>query len=168
MSRIDYITLAIVLVCLVVLVYVLVRVANLNSSAEPVDSPAPPDILTSDTVRQASLDSLAAQLSLDSMARVQPAEKAEVENPAPRQTVPAKTGRYLVVAASFPSQEEAQAELIRFQRWGYDEAELGFFNAGKIVAVIVGRYASNAEARERVRELQRERDVEAYVHLKRE
>lgn len=172
MSRIDYITLAIVLFCLVALVYVLVRVANLNTSAQPAPSDSPPEYSGADTVSSAPPDTATTAIKRDSASRQEQAEAAAAntasELGSPGAASSSTTGPYLVVAASFPTQAEAEAELARFQAWGYAEAEIGFFNGGEIAAVIVGRFPNNAQARERVQALRRDRGIEAYVHLKRE
>lgn len=163
MSRIDYITIAIVAISLGVLIYLLVRIANLNK-------PIAKQEVTIEQVASThnlSVDSLAARDTI--LAPVEDTSSVSL----PQKKEPTSTAavvsdqNFLVVAASFNTKELADRELQRLVKMGYENCEIGYFNRQQIVSVIAGRFNTYEQAEALAKKMQAEHQVEAYVHRKR-
>lgn len=166
MSRIDIITIAIVGICLIALIYLLTRIANIND-LQPNMNTENNSILV-DSVRANSLDSTPVKVNsaVDTFSDLNPEEKAPTSaTSAP--ISPNQEGRFLVVAASFNTLELAEQEQSRLAKLGYDNSEIGYFNQRKIVAVIIGRYDDYATADGIAKKMKSAHKVDAYVHRKR-
>lgn len=154
MSRIDYITLALVALCLGALIFLLVKVARIDDRLP--SSPVKVEEIRADST--GSTDTLAIAM-----------RDTVVSLPQKKQgTAPAgKEKRYLVVAASFPKEQLAQKELDRLVSLGYADCEIGYFNQRKIVSVIAGRFDDYAIASAFAKKMNEQHRLEAYVHRKR-
>ncbi|HKK77650.1 MAG TPA: SPOR domain-containing protein [Saprospiraceae bacterium] len=158
MSRIDYITLALVALCLGALIFLLVKVARIDDSLpstlaeeeEKVGKIVVDSTVSSDTPAIAMGDTV---VSL-------PQKKQGT-------VLAGEEKRYLVVAASFPEEQLAQKELDRLMRLGYADCEIGYFNQRKIVSVIAGRFDDYGIASAFAQKMNEQHQLEAYVHRKR-
>lgn len=164
MSRLDYITIIIVGLCLLVLVYLLIQIAHFNEPVAEITSPVrAPD--SSALIEKPALIDHLATTSTDSISNPNdslstPKNDAQAESPG-------KQAEYMVIAASFNSSSMAEQELKRYTARGYTDAEIGYFNRGKIVSVIVGRFGNAQDAQKRANEINTSFKIDAYVQRKR-
>ncbi|MDX1939597.1 MAG: SPOR domain-containing protein [Saprospiraceae bacterium] len=77
------------------------------------------------------------------------------------------SGDYLVLAGAFSVKNNAENEARRLQKLGFPNAEVSPFNRGKYAAVLVDRFSSESDAKKLVNDL-KAKGVEAYVHQQRE
>ena len=91
----------------------------------------------------------------------------EVTTPPSYESVSDANKNYLVVAGTFTQMINAERELKKFRRMGYNDAEIGKFNRSTYASLIVDRFSSAAEANSLVRTLKSQHNIEAYVHQKR-
>jgi len=75
-------------------------------------------------------------------------------------------GKYLVVAGTFKQEANAEIQLKKFKKMGYDNAEIGKFNKSAYASLIVNRFTSSSEANRLVKAL-KNKGIDAYVHEKR-
>lgn len=175
MSRLDYLTIGIVALCIAALIYLVYRYVNLPHSAETVQPTS--EVVEKDTTQSSTTD-LNGFPAEDSSDNVQPGPSAVVEpsqtpkentpakkepvkpNPAPVQPVTppvdnpisesasAASGRYMVIAGSFEQKSGAQNQLQKIKKLGYNNARVELFNRGAYAVVLVDRFdqASDAQA----------------------
>lgn len=72
------------------------------------------------------------------------------------------TGNYLVVAGSFSQRSNADSQIRRLKRLGYDQARIEMIRGGTLASALVGRYDSYQAAKSVVDELNA-KGVEAIV-----
>ena len=77
------------------------------------------------------------------------------------------SSKYLVVAASYLSEANANSELRKLKKAGYDNAEIVVFDFSQYHTLCVARYNSLGEANALKRKLVNNRYPDAYVHRKR-
>lgn len=75
--------------------------------------------------------------------------------------------RYMVLAGSFRSIENAKIEAKRLRKKGYTEAEIVKFDFSNLHTICVARYRDLGDARYLTKKLKREDKIEAYVHRRR-
>lgn len=159
MSRIDYITVGLVALCLAALIYILSKVAGIDKT------PSTPEPETISTSMTAASDTLSVQdtstISEDTLLNSLPQNVEE----APAGVTTEK--RYLVVAASFPEESLALKERDRLIRLGYEGCEIGYFNQRKITSVIAARFDDYDVASAFAQKMNEAHQLEAYVHQKR-
>jgi len=167
MSRIDYVTITLVGICLCVLVYVLIKVSNLNDQKPSgIDIDNSPDVQVFQPIDS---NKVALGDSLESKPEppMDTSPTPQVETGKTPKNEDLKKLDFLVVAASFNNRPDAEKEQKRLQALGYSDAEIGLFNGGAVVSVIIGRFASYSEAEKQADALQKERNIKAYIHQKR-
>ncbi|AEE51702.1 SPOR domain-containing protein [Haliscomenobacter hydrossis] len=196
MSRLDYLTIGIVAVCIAALIYLVYRYVNLPHEADtPKSTTEKPYV---DTTQTAANDT-AGYPAEDNTTNLpeegavvennQPVEPAVVEEvkptPAPikPQVTPSKgeaataevenntplassTGKYMVIAGSFEQTSSAQKQLKRVQKMGYSSARVEKFNRGAYATVLVNRFSSASEAKTLVSAL-KSKGIDAMVLEKR-
>lgn len=183
MSR-DFITIAIVILCIAALVFLIVKTVNLSSSnvSEP---GADSNYLYDDTADGGiSGDTATANLGEPDTDQDQGAGieepsvdyigKDEIapqdENTGTGDRIPTSfndQGDYLVMAGSFRIKSNAENQAQKLRKLGYSDAEIALFNRGAYASVIVDRFADLSSANDLVRELKSQHGVEAYVQAKR-
>ena len=77
------------------------------------------------------------------------------------------SSKYLVVAASYLSEANANSELRKLKKAGYDNAEIVVFDFSQYHTLCVARYNNLGEANVLKRKLVNNRYPDAYVHRKR-
>lgn len=194
MSRLDYVTIGIVVVCIAALAFLLYRTTNLFGGNDPEVTES--DNIYADTT---AIDPYAYDDYSDTTAILPSTDEdsddneindyeAEPVNPAPSTTRPTRTqpapttttepdvaeettgasgraGDYLVLAGSYSVRENATRESQRLRKLGYENAEVSPFNRGAYAVVLVDRFENVADARSLVAEL-KGKGVEAYVKEK--
>jgi len=196
MSRIDYITIAVVAICLTLLGIVFWKVADLNKAdAEPLlleeplsetsEEPEPfvdgdvaiSDFASLDTssqipepVQQTDLSSQnGGSAVIDSSRRVKPVvlpRKVETGTN-PENPVPgAAAEEYLVWGGTFTAKEAAEKEQARIRALGYRAAEVSLFDKGKYAVVIVGRFPTREGAEALAAELKSRHGINAIAKKK--
>lgn len=181
MSR-DFITIAIVLLCIAALVFLIVKTVNLSSSnvSEPgeesnylyddsADGGISGDTATANLGEpDAGQDAGFEEPSVDYIGKDQIAPQDE--NTGTGDRIPTSfndQGDYLVMAGSFRMKSNAESQARKLRNLGYSDAEIALFNRGTYASVIVDRFADLSSANDLVRELKSQHGVDAYVQAKR-
>ncbi|HOY16360.1 MAG TPA: SPOR domain-containing protein [Haliscomenobacter sp.] len=195
MSRLDYLTIGIVAVCIAALIYLVYRYVNLPHEANtPKPTTEKPYVDTTQTAANDTAGYPAEDNTID-----QPAEGAVVENnqiaetavveevkpkptPVKPQVTPSRdnaataevetaplassSGKYMVIAGSFEQTSSAQKQLKRVQKLGYSSARVEKFNRGAYATVLVNRFNNPSEAKTLVSAL-KSKGIDAMVLEKR-
>lgn len=186
MSRTDYLTIAIVAVCVVALFFLIYKFVTLPSGdagAEQTEQPAPeydysPDDPDTTAFADPDLgyDNPASDYSQTGSGQNDdntgyndeaPAEKPVAADKTP--TAPARVssgGEYMVLAGSFRETVNAEAMLAKVKKMGYDEATVERFDRGTYAVVLVNRFDTYSEASALVKTLSG-KGVDATVYKKR-
>lgn len=191
MSRLDYVTIGIVVVCIAALGFLLYRTTNLFGG----DSGTTQEAVVTDTT---AIDPYAYDDYSDTTSILpgtdEDADDNEVapydEEAAEKQTVtptsptsPQRTieknneprpvaasersGDYLVLAGSYKVRENADSEVQRLRKLGFENAEVSPFNKGAYAVVLVDRFTDLSDAQAMVKTL-KGKGVDSYVQEKRE
>jgi cell division protein FtsN len=194
MSKIDYITIAVVVICISLLGLVFWKVADLNWTEENIQE-------TEESVQVAEEEEAApfldenydvtdfvaedsASVSIETTPVVVPEEektkeKVNIKEPV-IETKPVKVPEkvevippvntlkeeYLVWGGSFSTRLGAEEEQAKFKKLGYNKAEVSLFDKGKYAVVIVGRYPTQAQAQALVNELRSKHNISAIAKKK--
>ncbi len=191
MSKIDYITITVVVVCISLLGLVFWKVADLNWTEEnnlktedPIlvneEEEAAPfldenynvtDFTEEDTMplkneekpilTQKPEKVIEKSIVKETVAPVKTEPKAENTTP-----VPTIKEEYLVWGGSFSTRAGAEEEQAKFKKLGYTQAEVSLFDKGKYAVVIVGRYPTQTEAQALVNELKTKHNISAIAKKK--
>lgn len=124
------------------------------------------DGMESDTLTYESEEPTIDDLADLNRQRVEAEEAADARTNVPREYDATTGGKFLVVAGTFKQEANAQAQLKKFQRMGYNDAEIGTFNRNAYASLIVARFATSADANRLVKSL-KAKGIDAYVHKKR-
>lgn len=87
------------------------------------------------------------------------------EEPAPSRSSSTSTGDYMVIAGSFKSKTNAENQVARLHKLGYNNASVESFNRGALAVALVERFSSQSEAQALKKELEA-KGVEAIVKKK--
>jgi len=185
MSKLDYLTIAIVAICLAAVIFIMIKVYDLGRTDNPIEVPATEpetEIEAPDTgsesigemapPKTSTQDPPAANQEPDDLDDEDLIDPIEEDIP-PDQYMDEgilgdEGGDFLVLAGSFRLRSGAEAEVQRLKNLGYKNAEVTLFNAGTFAAVLVDRFDDVSQAEALASELQSKHKVEAYVHEKRE
>lgn len=197
MSRLDFLTIAIVTVCIVALGYLVYKTIGLMGSDTPkeqteavTNDPGKEEVATFDDEGELISDEetesgesndydlddeqLNEENTLNEDNFENPEDGAELTAEEPEEEVvptPAEftgtsTGAYLVLAGSYRVKSNAENQVRKLKRLGYDDAEVTIFNRGAYATVLVDRFESQTEARELANELKDKHSIEAIVQKK--
>ncbi|MEY3079785.1 MAG: hypothetical protein RL086_949 [Bacteroidota bacterium] len=176
MSKIDYITIAVVVICISLLGLVFWKVADLNWAEENIqgteesiladeeEEEAAPFLDTTPVVVPEEAKTKEKVISKEPVIETKPvkaAEKVEVVPP-----VNTLKEEYLVWGGSFSTRLGAEEEQAKFKKLGYNKAEISLFDKGKYAVVIVGRYPTQAQAQALVNELKSKHNISAIAKKK--
>lgn len=189
MSKLDYLTIAIVTLCVAALIFLIVKASKLGQEKIPVTT-LPPDnteiyvdpypIDGVDSLIIDDLEGNSATSGSDTQggnSATDPDDSGSVPattNPAPTSPDesgsttttpirPSKRGDYLVLAGSFRQQANAETQAAKLRKLGYAQAEVTMFNRGAYAVVLVDRFSSMADAKRLTEELRAKHSVEARV-----
>lgn len=81
------------------------------------------------------------------------------------ETSSSSTGNYLVLAGSFKQKANAEAQVKRLKKLGFDDALVTSFNGGSLAVALVGRFDSSAAANKLASQLEA-KGVDAFVKRK--
>ena len=194
MSKIDYITIAVVVICISLLGLVFWKVADLNWTEENIQETE--ESVQVDDAEEAApfldenydvTDFVAedsASVPMETTPVVVPEEektkeKVNIKEPV-IETKPVKATEkvetvppvntlkeeYLVWGGSFSTRLGAEEEQAKFKKLGYNKAEVSLFDKGKYAVVIVGRYPTQAQAQALVNELRSKHNISAIAKKK--
>jgi hypothetical protein len=192
MSRLDYVTIGIVAVCIAAVIYLIYMTTRLGSSKDPapIEQTTPfyeDDVADSDTTDWYSdadgtsdWEREEADLDLErddepSAETTPPSPRAPVAEPAQPATRPAApqeysqataAGDFMVLAGTFSVAENAQEMVRKLSDLGYTGASVEPFDRGKYSVVLVARFDSFSQASSLEKEL-KGKGIEAYVKRKR-
>jgi len=194
MSKIDYITIAVVVICISLLGLVFWKVADLNWTEENIQERE--EYVQVDDVEEAApfLDENydvtdfvpedSASVPIETTPVVVPEEEKTKEKVISKEPVietkpvkatekvetipPVNTLKeeYLVWGGSFSTRLGAEEEQAKFKKLGYNKAEVSLFDKGKYAVVIVGRYPTQAQAQALVNELRSKHNISAIAKKK--
>lgn len=179
MSRLDYLTIGIVALCIAALIYLVYRYVNLPHSTANPNTTA---IIDADTTQFQRKDTTGfpAEDTLDNAKpgpgavvepEVVPEEKtpaqSKKEQPAVTESKPIappvanntsnaatlSAGRYMVIGGSFAQASHAQKELRKIQNAGYPNARVEKFNRGTYASILVERFEQSSDAKALVKTL---------------
>ena len=194
MSKIDYITIAVVVICISLLGLVFWKVADLNWTEENIQETE--ESVQVDDAEEAApfldenydvTDFVAedsASVPIETTPVVVPEEektkeKVNIKEPV-IETKPVKLPEkvevippvntlkeeYLVWGGSFSTRLGAEEEQAKFKKLGYNKTEISLFDKGKYAVVIVGRYPTQAQAQALVNELKSKHNISAIAKKK--
>jgi cell division protein FtsN len=194
MSKIDYITIAVVVICISLLGLVFWKVADLNWTEENIQETE--ESVQVDDAEEAApfldenydvTDFVAedsASVPMETTPVVVPEEektkeKVNIKEPVietKQVKVPEKVEaiapvntlkeEYLVWGGSFSTRLGAEEEQAKFKKLGYNKTEISLFDKGKYAVVIVGRYPTQAQAQALVNELKSKHNISAIAKKK--
>jgi len=194
MSKIDYITIAVVVICISLLGLVFWKVADLNWTEENIQETE--ESVQVDDAEEAApfldenydvTDFVAEDSSsvpMETIPVVVPEEEKTKEKVVIKEPVietkpvkvpekveaivPVNTLKeeYLVWGGSFSTRLGAEEEQAKFKKLGYNKAEVSLFDKGKYAVVIVGRYPTQAQAQALVNELRSKHNISAIAKKK--
>lgn len=187
MSRTDYLTLGIVVICIAALAFLIYKIVSLPSDA-PSDTsleaanPAPMEADTSgyytyDTVGDSEIESDSIGDDVDDEGEFtaiddvpdsgnNPSVSGSSKTPEPKADPVVSEGDYMVLAGSFTIKSHAEAAVRNLQKKGYANASVEIFDRGKYAVALVDRFGVEAEAAELVKKL-RQQGFDAQVYKKR-
>jgi cell division protein FtsN len=194
MSKIDYITIAVVVICISLLGLVFWKVADLNWTEENIQETQ--ESVQVDDAEEAApfldenydvTDFVAEDSASDAMETTpvvvpeeeKTKEKVNIKEPVietkqvkvaekVEAIAPVNTLKeeYLVWGGSFSTRLGAEEEQAKFKKLGYNKAEVSLFDKGKYAVVIVGRYPTQAQAQALVNELRSKHNISAIAKKK--
>jgi len=175
MSRLDYLTIGIVALCIAALIYLVYRYVNLPHSAANTTTTA---VVKTDNTQLQKEDTTGFPAEdtsdnnkpgpgavVEPEPEVVPAEKTPVQPkpekpvvPEPKPIAPAtdntasetaslSAGRYMVLIGSFEQMSQAQTQLQKVKKLGYGNARIAKFNRGKYASVLVDHFGRISEAK---------------------
>ncbi len=171
MSRLDIITIVVVVLCVAALGYLIYKTTNLLGNkdkgtnveelVQPRETKAEEwpfeDNTTVDTslvvFEESSEPAVPAQNVTDSYA-----------NDLDKGT--SFSGNYMVIAGSFSLKSNAETRVRELRNMGYANAEIGYFNKKSYASAIAGRFDNKADADKLARELKVSHGIDAYVQKK--
>lgn len=194
MSKIDYITIAVVVICISLLGLVFWKVADLNWTEENIQETE--ESVQVDDAEEAApfldenydvTDFVAEDSASDPIETTpvvvpeeeETTEKVVIKEPV-KETKPLKIAEkaetvppvntlkeeYLVWGGSFSTRLGAEEEQAKFKKLGYNKSEISLFDKGKYAVVIVGRYPTQAQAQALVNELKSKHNILAIAKKK--
>jgi cell division protein FtsN len=194
MSKIDYITIAVVVICISLLGLVFWKVADLNWTEENIQETEESVQVDEEEEAAPFLDENydvtdfiaedSASVSIETTPVVVPEEEKTKEKIIIKEPVietkpvkatekvetvpPVNTLKeeYLVWGGSFSTRLGAEEEQAKFKKLGYNKAEVSLFDKGKYAVVIVGRYPTQAQAQALVNELRSKHNISAIAKKK--
>ncbi len=182
MSRLDFFTLLIVGVLLFALGFLVYRATQLpnEQDTEIAEQKSPPAANTQVAPAQDSLENNSAgtEEDPDDDEAPPPVQEEEVlTEKTPAVTAPEKnepqaqprgyesSGEFLVISGSFKQKSNADAQVRRLKKAGYDNSEVTTFNRGALAVAMVDRFDSYQEAERLVAEL-KSKGFDAFVKRK--
>jgi cell division protein FtsN len=188
MSRTDYLTLGIVVVCIAALAFLIFKIVSLpdeEAQAEtqlPMDRPGQAESDTSayytyDTEGDYAIEADTTSDDIDDDGDFSSIDEAPDNstsksgsgisaNPEPVEKPVVSEGAYMVLAGSFKIKSHAETAVRSLQKKGYANASVQIFDRGKYAVALVDRFNGEAEA-EALKEKLRQQGIEAQVYKKR-
>ncbi len=140
------------------------------------------NIIDPKTVDEADLDDDQVNVSNGTLVEEEEAAPAEEEAEKPSEKIASKpaeekvpdnfektssssTGNYLVLAGSFKQKANAEAQVKRLKKLGFDDALVTSFNGGALAVALVGRFDNSAAANKLASQLEA-KGVDAFVKRK--
>lgn len=174
MSRLDYLTIGIVALCIAALIYLVYRYVNLPHPAENTSTTTMVETDSTEFKKDDTTGFPAEDASdnnkpgpgavVEPEPEVVPEEKTPIQpktekpvTPEPKPTAPVidnstsemaglSAGRYMVIGGSFEQVDHAQKELRKIQKAGYPNARVEKFNRGAYASILVERFEQASDA----------------------
>jgi cell division protein FtsN len=179
MSRLDYLTIGVVALCILALILLVYRYVNLphpaanTTTTEMVDTnstqrqrddaagfpaedtldnakPGPGAVVEPEVVTE---EKTPVQPKIEKPAAPEPKPVAPPTNKNSSETASLSAGRYMVIGGSFAQASHAQKELRKIQKAGYPNARVEKFNRGTYASILVERFEQSSDAKALVKAL---------------
>ena len=188
MSRTDYLTLGIVVVCVAALAFLIYKIVSLPDEEAQVETELPldrsgqvaadtTDIYAYDTEGDYAVEADTTSDDIDDDGDFASVDEAPdnstsksgsgiSDNSEPVETPVVTEGAYMVLAGSFKMKSHAETAVRSLQKKGYANASVQIFDRGKYAVALVDRFDVETEAEALVKKL-RQQGIEAQVYKKR-
>ncbi|MFQ5445782.1 MAG: SPOR domain-containing protein [Saprospiraceae bacterium] len=180
MSKLDYITVAIVALCILAIIFLVYKMTNVFKGDTPTDKIETTadtvemeddiynyEVDSSDVEAEAISDSLESPTDAETLtsgaATTYEEPSSNVEESSTTDAF--KDGKYMVIAGAFIQKAHAETEARRMKKQGYSNARVEIFDRGKYAVILVDRFDTMSEAKRLVKKL-REQGVDCYVKTK--
>ena len=192
MSRLDYITIAIVAACILAIIFLVYKMTDLFNEKpatdpienevsqveeEPEDTTYHYDIdkgssedgeATTDTESTTSADENSTSGTDGSSTDANTSDEDESTSSSPPPTTSYdsnSSGKFMVIAGTFQQKASAKRQLQKLKNLGYSDAAIEPFDRGKYDVVLAGRFDNMADAERLVKDLKAE-EISSYVKIK--
>ena len=156
--------------------------AEETTTANPIKFDDEGKVIKPAAADEADLDDDQVNVDNGTLAEEEEAAPAEKEAEKPKEQIAAKpaeeevpdnfestgssaNGNYLVLAGSFKQKANAEAQVKRLKKLGFDEAQVTSFNGGSLAVALVGRFDDSAAANKLAKQLEA-KGVDAFVKRK--
>ncbi len=172
MSRLDFITIIIVVVCLAAIIFLIYKMTDLfegkNKKPDAIEYPIDSTSMEDDSMYPSGLDSTNAANSgfPDSLSEDYDDDysfsdtKEEATEQSNEGNLP---GKYLVIAGSFEYRDNADNFAKKLRKMGYEKAVSKIFDRGKYAVVVAARFDDVESAKQLAAELNDKLQIEAFV-----
>ena len=188
MSRLDYITVGIVAVCIVAIIFLVYKMTDLFDSGkgnDKIETVRDSVELEDDGIYDYEIDnavdtSATGQPATDKTPKTQPATPAPSTTPA-KENIPAPKsteteriapatqtssgGKFMVFGGTFTKKVFANEQVAKLKKLGYNHATVEIFDRGKYAVVMVDRFEYMADAERLVKKLKAD-GIACYIKMK--
>lgn len=189
MSKLDYITIAIVAVCILAIIFLVYKMTDLfqNDQGEDKIENVQDTVETEDDdVYDYEIDgevdtTQTGNAGTDAAPATQPATTPTEQGELNAETSPAEDderepstdadhfanpgGKFMVFGGTFEQKSHADAQVRSLKKMGYQNAKIEIFDRGKYAVVLVDRFDNMADAERLVKKLKAD-DVNCYIKMK--
>jgi len=172
MSRLDFITIIIVVICLAAIIFLVYKMTDLfggkDKKPDTIENPIDSTSRAEDAMYPYDLDSTEATNSGFSDNQKEGSEGDNSFTDASEDNSPTSyegdsSGKYLVIAGSFEYQHNADNFAKKLRKMGYEKATSKIFDRGKYAVVLADRFDDLKSAKQLAAKLNEELDIEAFV-----
>lgn len=107
-------------------------------------------------------EGVVAETPTDDIAQNNGPEKREEEVPTSFDTDASEAGDFMVLAGSFKQRANAEAQVRRLKKMGFDDARVASFNGGSLAVALVGRFDDYDQATELANKVEA-KGIDAFV-----
>lgn len=181
MSRIDYLTIGIVAVCILAILFLVYKMTDLfgsDNGGDNIESVQDSVELDDEGIYDYELDnpvdsSELAEPATDEVETTRPAITTPAEPAAPEESTETTTevadsysgGKFMVFGGTFTKKVWANDQVSRLKKLGYQNASIEIFDRGKYAVVLVDRFDYMADAERLVKKLEAD-GIKSYIKMK--
>lgn len=181
MSRIDYLTIGIVAVCILAIIFLVYKMTDLfggDNDGDKIETVQDSVELDEDGIYDYELDNpvdtnATAQPATDDTEPTQPATAAPAAPASSEEFTETETektntysgGKFMVFGGTFTKKVWANDQVSRLKKLGYQNASIEIFDRGKYAVVLVDRFDYMADAERLVKKLEAD-GIKSYIKMK--